>query len=179
MRKHIIRRKSGTEVILFTVWEIANTLQVFASSEYEDGGITYYLHMDEDGVLQPTRRDEVICFTARADYDLSPDAEMEEVYEHEELDDPDFMNVVYDLKEQVNSYLEKIRDEDIADLRGILKGQGKTIYEVYAIGGDMDGVTIGLFETLNEAIDFARDHDERFPLGCGINDPDGNVVIDW
>lgn len=179
MRKHIIRRKSGTEVILFTVWEIANTLQVFASSEYEDDGITYYLHMDEDGVLQPTRRDEVICFTARADYDLPPDAEMEEVYELEELDNPDFLNVVYDLKEQVNSYLEKIRDEDIADLWKFYKAQGTQVYEVHAVGGDMDGVTVGLFKTLNEAIDFARGHEDSFPLGCGIDDPNGDVVIDW
>lgn len=59
------------------------------------------------------------------------------------------------------------------------------MFEVYWIGGEKDGQTVGRFETEREAIKFAnafwKDHEEEFDPVCGgvgIVDPDG-AVVEW
>lgn len=59
------------------------------------------------------------------------------------------------------------------------------MYEVYWIGGERDGQTVGKFETESEAVSFAKkfsaEHENEFDEcwgGVGIVDPDNNPV-EW
>lgn len=92
------------------VKEIAEQLINNAALEPDtDGSFIYYLHIDEDGKIK-NHRDNLNpsdnMLTCRAyrsdDYDT-----MDEMYDKETLDDPDFKGICEDLAEQyIEEYLE-------------------------------------------------------------------------
>lgn len=53
----------------------------------------------------------------------------------------------------------------------------KNEYIVYAVGGEMDGTEIFRSEEEIDAIDWARIHEEDYPLGCAIFQ--GEEIINW
>ena len=52
-------------------------------------------------------------------------------------------------------------------------------WKVYACGGDHDGELVAEFENEALAINYCYDHENDYPLGHSIVDPDGNVVENW
>lgn len=81
-----------------------------------------------------------------------------------------------DTKENRQGYIKEI----------IRKDMEKVKYEVYWVGGELDGKVVGTFDTENEAITFARkfysEHEKEFHSvwgGVGISDTNGKEVVDW
>lgn len=52
-------------------------------------------------------------------------------------------------------------------------------YEVFAVGGKEDGKTIARFNREVDAINYAIDHSDDYPLGCGIVDQNGKLIETW
>lgn len=100
----------------FTRTEIAKHLSAVQSAEFDETGVTYYLHIKEDGDLQISIDRADATFTASAKYADYTDSETwdfsscsEEVYDRETLDDPTFAEIVDSLTEQANAWLEENR----------------------------------------------------------------------
>lgn len=99
---------------LFTRDEIANQLVATQSAEFDETGVTYYLHIAENGDLQISIDRADATFTASAKYTDYAGSEAwdfgscsEEVYDRESLDDPTFAAIVDNLTDQVNNWLEE------------------------------------------------------------------------
>ena len=74
------------------------------------GGVTYYLHITDEGEILPTFRgaDETFTYTIRSERDyFGDDAEhsMDDYYSKESPDDPDFEAIVEALTDAANAYL--------------------------------------------------------------------------
>ena len=52
-------------------------------------------------------------------------------------------------------------------------------WKVYACGGDHDGEFVAEFENEALAINYCYEHENDYPLGHSIVDPDGNDVENW
>lgn len=98
----------------FTREEIANILVANQSAEFDASGVTYYLHLTDDGAPQISADRADATFTASAapaDYGYTQEAwdameSPEDIYDREVLTDPAFAAIVDILTEQVNAYLE-------------------------------------------------------------------------
>lgn len=93
------------------VKQIAEQLQYASSLEIESNGdIVYYLHIDEDGNIKDYHKamdasDEM--FTCCA-YNSDDFEDINEIYDKEDLDDPDFRSICENLAEQyMKEYLEE------------------------------------------------------------------------
>jgi len=89
-----------------------------------------------------------------------------------------------ELKEFSEAIAKKIHED--ADRMEMTKKEKENKYKVYVTGGSNDGALLGLFDSENEAIKFARaytaEHETEFDPVCGglmIQDSDGNVIEEW
>lgn len=84
----------------YTEQEIMNALVENQSMEAEYGEVFYYIHIAEDGSLLPSLtgadNSEIVKYKGKCLED----------YDHEVESNPDFMEVVEKMTEQVNNYIE-------------------------------------------------------------------------
>lgn len=98
----------------FTREEIAKILVANQSAEFDTTGVTYYIHLTENGDSQPFVYGAAATFTASAapaDYGWTQEEwdameSPEAIYDRETLSDPAFAAIVDSLTEQANTYLE-------------------------------------------------------------------------
>lgn len=98
----------------FTREEIANILVSNQSAEFDASGVTYYIHLTENGASQISADRADATFTASAtpaDYGYTQEAwdameSPEDIYDREVLTDAAFAEIVDSLTEQVNAYME-------------------------------------------------------------------------
>lgn len=98
----------------FTRGEIAKILVANQSAEFDTTGVTYYLHLTDDGASQISADRADATFTASAapaDYGYTQEewdtmVSTEDIYDCEVLTDPAFAAIVDSLTEQANTYLE-------------------------------------------------------------------------
>lgn len=98
----------------FTREEIAKILVANQSAEFDTTGVTYYLHLTDDGASQISADRADATFTASAapaDYGWTQEEwdameSPEAIYDRETLSDPAFAAIVDSLTEQANTYLE-------------------------------------------------------------------------
>ena len=57
--------------------------------------------------------------------------------------------------------------------------QTSRTWKVYAVGGEHDGELVAEFKSEALAINYCYEHEDDYPLGHSIIDPDGNEVEDW
>ena len=71
--------------------------------------------------------------------------------------------------------------QDVSDaIDKILKERkAKATWKVYAVGGEHDGEYVAEFENEALAINYCYDHENDYPLGHSIVDPDSNEVENW
>ena len=95
--------------------EVFGALCENCSAEYDEaaGGVTYYLHITDDGEIMPTSagadktftytiKDEAEYFGAPGNYDIG------DYYGKESTEDADFMNIVDRLTDAANQYLQAL-----------------------------------------------------------------------
>lgn len=98
----------------FTREGIAKILVANQSAEFDTTGVTYYLHLTDDGASQICVDRADATFTASAapaDYGWTQEEwdameSPEAIYDRETLSDPAFAAIVDSLTEQANTYLE-------------------------------------------------------------------------
>ena len=95
--------------------EVRKALIEGQSAEFDDSGVTYYLHVNANGEIVHGYYDAEKSFTCSASYDdygfteeewTDPDTVLtEDIYDHEVEGDPVFDRIVRDLTEQANEWI--------------------------------------------------------------------------